>query len=131
MKRRSDVSEAAASKKTRKDSSVTQKSFAVQPVDAFRGRLPFYRQPIEVGHFSLDDHRRFHDDKRQLRYFSPPRDINFDLRAGYKDFVKRNEDVKEGLENLLQWVQCHHEKFEIVQSPTSETPPEGKTQLSR
>lgn len=130
MKRRSDDSEVVAPKKTRKDSSVTQKSFAVSPVEAFRGRLPFYRQPIEVGFFSLDDQRRFHDDKRQLRYFSPPHDIDFDLRAGYKDFVKRNEDVKEGLEHLLQWVQCHQEKFEIVQSPTCKTPPEPKTPLS-
>lgn len=131
MKRHSDESEAVASKKTRQDTSVTKKSFAVSPIEAFHGRLPFYRQPVEVGCFSLDNNRGFHDDKRQLRYFSPPHNIDFDLRAGYKDFTKRNEDEKEGLEHLLQWVQRHKEKFEIIQSPSGKTPPSSKALLSR
>lgn len=133
MKRRSDASEALVSKKTRQDSSETKNTFTVSPIDAFRGRLPFYRIPVEVGCFSLDNNRGFHDDKRQLRYFSPPHNIDFDLRAGYKEFVKRNEDEKEGLEHLLQWTDRHREKFEIIQiqSPTEKSVTSGKPPLSR
>ncbi len=133
MKRPSDESEPLVSKKTRRDSSETKKAFTVSPIDAFRGRLPFYRQPVEVGCFSLDKNRGFHDDKRQLRYFSPPHNIDFDLRAGYKEFVKRNEDEKEGLEHLLQWTNRHKEKFEIiqVQSPTEKSYTSEKPPLSR
>ena len=126
MKRASDESEAIISKKVRKDSPESEKSFTVSPIEAFRGRLPFYRQPVEVGCFSLDNNRGFHDDKRQLRYFRPPRNIDFDLRAGYRDFVKRNEDEKEGLEHLLQWIDRHRSKFEIIQSPTEKRFPSGK-----
>lgn len=131
MKRRSDESEAVISKKTRQDTSETKNSFTVSPIEAFRGRLPFYRQPAEVGCFSLDINRGFHDDKRQLRYFSPPHNIDFDLRAGYKEFVKRNEDEKEGLGHLLQWTERHMEKFETIQSPTEKGFPSGKPPLSR
>ena len=131
MKRPSDESEALAPKKTRKDNSETKTTFSVTPIDAFRGSLPFYRQPVEVGCFSLDSDRGFHDDKRQLRYFSPPHNIDFNLRAGYKEFVKRNEDEKEGLEHLLRWTHCHKEKFEIIQSPSAKRFPGEKPPISR
>ena len=131
MKRSADQTDDIRTKKTRPDASKTKNSFAVFPIEAFRGELPFYRQPVEVGCFSLDDKRGFHDDSRQLRLFKPPHNINFDLRAGYKEFVKRNEDEKEGLEHLLQWVNRHREKFEVIQSPTakrfaSENPPPAR-----
>lgn len=119
MKRSSNETEALQARKAGKFTSETKSSFSVSPIEAFCGKLPFYRQPSEVGCFSLDDKRSFHDDKRQLRLFKPPHSINFDLRAGYKDFVKRDEEEKEGLEHLLRWTNRHKEKFEIVQSPTA------------
>ncbi|XP_068674928.1 decapping and exoribonuclease protein-like [Montipora foliosa] len=120
MKSSSRETEIFQAKKARSNASKTKSSFTVSPIEAFRGELPFYRQPTEVGCFSLDDKRSFHDDNRQLRLFSPPHNINFDLRAGYKDFVKRDDGEKEGLEHLLQWTNRHKEKFEIIHSPTSE-----------
>lgn len=127
MKRSVDQPEDLHSKRARPDTPKTKKTFTVTPIKDFRGELPFYRQPVEVGCFSLDENRGFHDDKRQLRIFSPPHSVDFDLRAGYKEFVKRNEDEKEGLEHLLQWTNRHREKFEVIQSPSakrfpSETP---------
>lgn len=124
MKRSADQSEDFQTKKSRSYDSEGKNSFTVSPIEAFRGELPFYRQPHEVGCFSLDEKRNFHDDKRQLRLFSPPHEINFDLRAGYKEFVKRDEDEKEGLEHLLQWTDRHREKFEIIQSPAAKSPSE-------
>lgn len=119
MKRSSNDTEALHANKASAFTLETKSSFSVSPIEAFRGELPFYRQPSEVGCFSLDHKRSFHDDKRQLRLFTPPHDINFDLRVGYEDFVKRDEEEKEGLEHLLQWTNRHKEKFEIVQSPTA------------
>lgn len=75
----------------------------------YDGPFPFYRQPAELGRFSLDAERRYHPDARQLRYFAPPPadrpDPPFDLRHGYRDrYVRRDEDQREGLEHLLRWV---------------------------
>lgn len=119
MKRSSNETETLQARKAGKFTSGTKSSFSVSQIEAFCGKLPFYRQPNEVGCFSLDDKRSFHDDKRQLRLFTPPHSINFDLRAGYENFVKRDEEEKEGLEHLLRWINRHKEKFEIVQSPTA------------
>ncbi|XP_076020686.1 decapping and exoribonuclease protein [Genypterus blacodes] len=68
--------------------------------------FPVYKQPVEVGGFSLDSRRRFFNDSRQMRYFvEPERNPNFDLRDGYKDrFVKRDDSVKEKLDHLLKWI---------------------------
>ncbi|XP_032823055.1 decapping and exoribonuclease protein [Petromyzon marinus] len=47
-------------------------SLSTRPHD-HGGGFPFYRQPVEVGCFSLDAERRFHADARQLRYYAPPK----------------------------------------------------------
>ncbi|KAM9392205.1 decapping and exoribonuclease protein [Pholidichthys leucotaenia] len=68
--------------------------------------FPVYKQPLEVGCFSLDAKRRFFNDSRQMRYYvQPERNPNFDLRDGYKDrFIKRDDSVKEKLDHILRWV---------------------------
>ncbi|XP_006637401.3 decapping and exoribonuclease protein isoform X3 [Lepisosteus oculatus] len=75
--------------------------------------FPLYKQPVEVGHFSLDAKRRFFSDARQLRYYvQPERCPNFDLRDGYRDrYVKRDEAVKEGLDHLLRWILANRSKL--------------------
>ncbi|XP_019957361.2 decapping and exoribonuclease protein [Paralichthys olivaceus] len=68
--------------------------------------FPVYKQPVEVGCFSLDAERRFFNDDRQMRYYEgPERSPNFDLRDGYKDrFIKRDDSVKEKLDHILRWI---------------------------
>lgn len=78
------------------------------------------RRPAEIGHFSLDIARKFHDDSHQLKYFCPPRTIDFNLTVGYKDFIARDEDVKEKLDHLLMWVDKHREKFELPKKESVE-----------
>lgn len=75
--------------------------------------FPVYKQPVEVGSFSLDSHRRFFNDKRQMRYFvEPERNPNFDLRDGYKDrFIKRDDSVKEKLDHILKWILANRLKL--------------------
>lgn len=75
--------------------------------------FPLYKQPIEVGCFSLDSKRRFFNDGRQLRYYTEP-DINpeFDLKDGYKDrYVTRDENVKEKLDHILRWIISNKSKL--------------------
>uniref|UniRef100_A0A672QKP6 Decapping nuclease n=1 Tax=Sinocyclocheilus grahami TaxID=75366 RepID=A0A672QKP6_SINGR len=68
--------------------------------------FPLYKQPVEVGCFSLDPHRSFYNDQRQLRYYVQPRkspDLN--LRDSYTSrFVKRDDCVKEKLDHVLKWI---------------------------
>lgn len=75
--------------------------------------FPIYKQPVEVGCFSLDSERRFFNDSRQMRYYvEPDRNPHFDLRDGYKDrFIKRDDSVKEKLDHILRWVLANRSKL--------------------
>ncbi|XP_075692533.1 decapping and exoribonuclease protein isoform X2 [Rhinoderma darwinii] len=76
------------------------------------GSFPFYRLPLELGSFSLDDKRCYHGDARRLRYLSAPTgmdkgeaSLGWDLMNGFEDrYVPRNEDEIEGLLHILTWV---------------------------
>ncbi|XP_041673299.1 decapping and exoribonuclease protein [Cheilinus undulatus] len=75
--------------------------------------FPVYKQPVEVGSFSLDSKRRFFNDTRQLRYYvEPDRTPNFDLKDGYKDrFIKRDDSIKEKLDHILRWILANRSKL--------------------
>ncbi|XP_028268450.1 decapping and exoribonuclease protein [Parambassis ranga] len=75
--------------------------------------FPLYKQPVEIGCFSLDSERRFFNDSRQLRYYvEPDRNPNFDLRDGYKErFKKRDDGVKEKLDHILRWIVANKSKL--------------------
>ncbi|XP_026206498.1 decapping and exoribonuclease protein [Anabas testudineus] len=75
--------------------------------------FPVYKQPVEVGCFSLDSERRFFNDSRQMRYYvEPDRNPYFDLRDGYKDrFIKRDDSVKEKLDHILRWIVANRSKL--------------------
>ncbi|KAM4530275.1 decapping and exoribonuclease protein isoform 1-T4 [Odontesthes bonariensis] len=83
--------------------------------------FPLYKQPVEVGCFSLDSQRRFFNDSRQLRYYvEPDRSPNFDLRDGYKDrYVRRDENVKEKLDHILRWIVANRSKLKSRVSASS------------
>lgn len=68
--------------------------------------FPVYKQPAEVGRFSLDSKRRFFNDSRQIRYYVKlDRQPDLDLTDGYRDrYVRRDDSVKENLDHLLQWI---------------------------
>lgn len=83
--------------------------------------FPVYKQPVEVGCFSLDSERRFFNDSRQMRYYvEPDRNPNFDLRDGYKDrFVKRDDSVKEKLDHMLRWIVANKAKIDSKEAAAS------------
>lgn len=74
--------------------------------DLYERDFPLYRQPVEVGSFSLDAQRRFFNDRRQMRYYvEPDKSPNFDLKDGYRDrYIRRDENVKEKLDHILRWI---------------------------
>lgn len=75
--------------------------------------FPVYKQPVEVGCFSLNSERSFFNDDRQMRYYAEPdRNPDFDLRDGYRDrYVKRDDSVKEKLDHLLRWILANRLKL--------------------
>ncbi|XP_076451475.1 decapping and exoribonuclease protein-like isoform X2 [Babylonia areolata] len=78
-------------------------------------RFPHFRKPMEVGSFSQDAVRAFHHDRRQLRFYVKPAqaDPGFDLRRGYATMVRKDETVKEYLDDLLRWVMRNRTKFSL------------------
>lgn len=88
----------------------------------YERNFPLYKQPVEVGFFSLDSHRNFFNDQRQLRYYVEPRKSpGFNLRDGYTDrFVKRDDGVKEKLDHVLKWILANRDKIQTRdQTPSS------------
>ncbi|XP_076121443.1 decapping and exoribonuclease protein [Alosa pseudoharengus] len=76
--------------------------------------FPVYKQPVEIGYFSLDSKRTFWNDARQLRYYVEPEKCpNFNLRDGYRDrFVKRDDSIKEKLDHILRWILANRHKVQ-------------------
>lgn len=74
-----------------------------------------YKKPEEIGAFSLDGRRKFHNDSSELafikddRYFKEPMNLN----DGFKDrSIKRDENVKERLGNILRWIVSNSHRFD-------------------
>uniref|UniRef100_A0A3Q3NFK1 Decapping nuclease n=1 Tax=Mastacembelus armatus TaxID=205130 RepID=A0A3Q3NFK1_9TELE len=74
--------------------------------ELYERSFPLYKQPVEIGCFSLDSERRFFNDSRQMRFYvEPDKNPNFNLRDGYRDrFIKRDDSVKEKLDHILRWI---------------------------
>ena len=93
--------------------------FNVLPVNRFDRKFPSFRLPSEVGSFSLDPQRVFVPDRSQLRYFCPPDGyphrvaLAWDLRHGYRHFIRRDDSVKEKLDDLLRWILLNPQQFSV------------------
>ncbi|ROL49790.1 Decapping and exoribonuclease protein [Anabarilius grahami] len=87
----------------------------------YERNFPLYKQPVEVGFFSLDSRRNFFNDQRQLRYYVEPRKSpDFNLRDGYTSrFVKRDDGVKEKLDHVLKWILANRGKIQTRDQTSS------------
>lgn len=86
----------------------------------FDKNFPFFRQPNEIGSFSLDINRKFEDSRNQLKYFIKPQDFNrvqFDLRKGYSTMVRKDETEKEYIDSILKWINKNKKKFIVEGNP--------------
>lgn len=64
-----------------------------------------FAKPKEIGCFSLDSERKLSCDAAQLKILVKTHG-DLDLNDGYKDrFVKRDENIREGLNHILNWIQ--------------------------
>lgn len=103
----------------RKDYSI----FQVFPTDRFCLKFPFFRQPLEIGSFSLNAERNFQNDRSELKYYIEPpncKRVNFDLRLGYKSMIRKNDDIKEYLDDLLRWISLSRDKFVLPDAKVEE-----------
>jgi len=92
----------------------------VHPFNKFNGPFPHFRQPVEIGNFSHDETRQFVHDCSQLKYFSPPVNVQnaeIDLTAGYRNFIKKDDSKSEYIDDLLKWVLLNRHKFRIEGQP--------------
>ena len=96
--------------------------FQIYPVDKFNCKFPYFREPKEVGSFSHDADRNFQHNRDQLMYYEPPaniEDVSFDLRDGYDIFNKKDDSVKEKLDDLLKWISLNKSKF-LIENQTNQ-----------
>ena len=82
--------------------------------------FPVFRQPVIIGHFSLDGYRKFLPDMSGLQYvvkhmLEPNRGmVRFDLNKGVKKAVKAIPSKSdERLDHLLKGVMLNREKFAV------------------
>ncbi|KAH3861118.1 decapping and exoribonuclease protein-like [Dreissena polymorpha] len=93
--------------------------FLTKDFRQFDLKFPHFRQPEEIGYFSLDINREFSISKQQLKYFIKPSDLNnvcFDLKKRYSDMVKKDESKSEKIDNLLKWINGNRDKFVLKAS---------------
>ncbi len=90
-------------------------AFQLSPATRFNEKFPHFREPAEIGCFCQDAERKFQADKSQLKYYCQPREskINFNLREGYGTFIKKDENVKEFIDDLLRWIDLNRSKFNL------------------
>uniref|UniRef100_UPI00398F1899 decapping and exoribonuclease protein isoform X2 n=1 Tax=Pristiophorus japonicus TaxID=55135 RepID=UPI00398F1899 len=113
---RADTDKQCTSHTNRNNDNKYELALPVQP-DCYDKNFPDYRQPVEIGCFSLDSRRQLFNDARQLKYCVEPtsKNPNFNLRDGYKDrYIKRNDNVKEKLDHILKWILLNKHKFPML-----------------
>ena len=106
---------------------MSQNRFHIHPIRRnFTNFQSNLRQPIEVGSFSLDGQRKYHDDRSQLRIYNPPcamRGLSFNLRDGYDTYIEKDDEVQERLTHLLMWITKHKNVFQLKQQSAHQNAP--------
>lgn len=93
--------------------------FLIGRIEKYDFKFPFFRQPKEIGFLSLDINRKFSCDKSQLKYYVKPQDMNtvsLDLKKGYAEMIRKDDNTKEYLNDILLWIKSNLEKFSIPSS---------------
>jgi len=88
--------------------------FQTNDVRRFDFQFPHFREPAEIGCFSLDMSRNFHCDKSQQRHFIPPSNcgqVHFDLKKGYSGMIKKDETQLDYINTILRWIDLNRHKF--------------------
>ena len=83
------------------------------------GKQAVLNKPREVGAFSVNEDRAFVDDggASEARVYRAPR-MGVSLSEGFDRFVEKDEDQREGLDNLLRWLLHHCQDKEMQNGAT-------------
>ncbi|XP_067673650.1 decapping and exoribonuclease protein-like isoform X2 [Haliotis asinina] len=109
---------------TKFDNGLQVSKFQTEPRDQFNKAFPFFRIPEEYGYFSQDCGRQFCSDKSQMRFYVPPASMNrvkYDLTRGYSNLIRKDENKKEYLDDLLKWVVENKKKFQVIPRQTKDS----------
>ncbi|XP_060587638.1 decapping and exoribonuclease protein-like isoform X2 [Ruditapes philippinarum] len=77
---------------------------------------PFFKQPLEIGAFSLDISRNFDNSRNQLKFFIKPQDlqkVEFNLRKGYRKMIRKDDSKPEYIDNILRWITNNPDELSI------------------
>ena len=122
LKRRlDDDTRTDSSKRLKKEATKTscdsnKNKFPLGRLEKYDFKFPFFRQPKEIGFLSLDINRKFSNDKSQLRYYVRPSDlhnVNFDLKMGYNEMIRKDDSSKEYIDDILRWINLNLETFSL------------------
>jgi hypothetical protein len=77
---------------------------------------PIFKQPLEIGAFSLDISLNFDNSRNQLKFFIKPQDlqkVEFDLQKGYRNMIRKDDSKPEYIDNILRWITNNPDEFGI------------------
>jgi len=96
----------------------------LQHANSYDGTFPVFREPSEIGCFSLDDKRKYHDNNNQLKYIIKPPTMDYlsmDLNVGYHSAIRKDFGKNEKIDTLLTWILNNQNKVcEKFRHPTEE-----------
>ncbi|KAH7937423.1 hypothetical protein HPB49_011997 [Dermacentor silvarum] len=103
-------------------------------VEQSNGKFPSFREPREIGNFSLlGEQREYVDGAAQMKYLRMPNQrhrLMWDLNRGYEVAVRRDRSLNERLDNLLRWILRNKDKFLLSSAaqPSGDPPPPSEPQ---
>jgi len=100
--------------------------FSLERLEDFNQPFPSYRQPMEIGHFSVNNDRKMLRNKSQLKFYSAPKKLNLPLSAGFDSFVSKKDTRAEGIKLLLEWI-THNSQCFRPQTATTPNNSKGAT----
>ncbi|GAB0094227.1 Decapping nuclease DXO homolog [Sergentomyia squamirostris] len=73
--------------------------------------FPNISQPLAIGGFSLDSKRKYHNDLRNLKYFSVPDEKpHWDLNTGYEIYQRKQLIESERINHILEFIVANAER---------------------
>lgn len=89
----------------------------------YNSKILFFRKPSEIGFYSVDGEKNFHNDNRQMKWIYKPASgwdaslspgSDWDLNAGYSQAIRKDFVEKKKMVHILKWMLCYQEKINRV-----------------
>ncbi|KAG8185232.1 hypothetical protein JTE90_002761 [Oedothorax gibbosus] len=102
---------------------VMNRQFHEKEVKLNDRKIITFRKPSEIGHYSVDGVKEFHDDNRQMKWIYKPSsgwnadlgpESHWDLNVGYPQAIKKDFENKKYITHILKWILNHREEIQRV-----------------